>query len=272
MSDPTGSSAGVPARGRLVARRAAAARAAVSPVDAPPRLAPFSWAFSVEADAGRRRARTSRARHLRTAHPPARPGRAGRLEGAFRLVCFVQARLEPEQLGDELLPRRLAWLTEALDYGPNTRTGWHRHPDIVGPLRRHRRAPARRRHRAPRVLDPRGIRSDAHAEAFCDARRAAAGLPPSEPFYCAMVGLNSGPDLRFAARSDRTVTRRVDAVDNAVTFTRTKFDAITTLDRLGGYAASTTPPRAVGRTPLARGSGAGRGATTDSREVVTWPL
>ena len=36
-------------------------------------------------------------------------------EGTFRLVCFVQARLEREQLGDEMLPMiAWSWLTEAL--------------------------------------------------------------------------------------------------------------------------------------------------------------
>ena len=59
VSDPTG----LPEE----FRRAVAALSAVrprpelvlSPLDAPPRLAPYTWAVSVEADADRRRARTS---------------------------------------------------------------------------------------------------------------------------------------------------------------------------------------------------------------------
>src|SRR5690606_38759989 len=69
----------------------------LSPLDAPPRLAPYTWAFSVEA--------------VTEDGDPSEPDTSGRLillhdpagqdawEGTFRLVCFVQARLEPEQLG-----------------------------------------------------------------------------------------------------------------------------------------------------------------------------
>src|SRR5690606_39379028 len=83
-------------------------------------------------------------------------------------------------------------------------------------------------------------------------------------------GLTSGYD----ARSDQNPhPDEWIGIDKAVTFTQRSSIRYTTLDRLGGYASSTTPPRAVGRVvPSDRGTGAGRGATTDSREVVTWPL
>jgi hypothetical protein len=66
-------------------------------------------------------------------------------EGTFRLVCFVQARLDPEQLGDEMLPLvAWSWLTEALEQcgatyvalgGTVTQTSSVRFGDIAGPRR-----------------------------------------------------------------------------------------------------------------------------------------
>ena len=147
----------VPAGGRLAARHAAAAGAAVAPLDAPPRLAPYTWAFSVEADAGR------------PGEDLDEPDTSGRLillhdpagqdawEGTFRLVCFVQARLEPEQLGDEMLPVvGWSWLTEALELERRRVccARRHCHADVLRPVRRHRRAAPRRRRRAARLLDP----------------------------------------------------------------------------------------------------------------------
>lgn len=108
-------------------RRAAASLAAVRPrpelvvrdLEAPPRLAPFSWATSVEADIVHRGDGTDDLDE---------PDTSGRLillhdpdgqekwQGTFRLVCFVQARIEPEQLGDEMLPVvGWSWLTDALE-------------------------------------------------------------------------------------------------------------------------------------------------------------
>src|SRR4051794_399670 len=94
-------------------RRAVAALNAMHPrpelfvtaLDAPPRLAPSTGAFSVEADAGR-----PASEDLDEPAPPGRltllhaPAGQDAWEGTFRLVCFVQARLEREQLGDEMLP------------------------------------------------------------------------------------------------------------------------------------------------------------------------
>lgn len=106
--------------------RAARSLAAVRPraelvvrdLAAPPRMAPFSWATSVEADIVHRGDGTDDLDE---------PDTSGRLillhdpdgqenwEGTFRLVCFVQARIEPEQLGDEMLPKvGWSWLTDAL--------------------------------------------------------------------------------------------------------------------------------------------------------------
>lgn len=163
----------------------------VSPVDAPPRLAPFSWAFSVEADAE---------------HPAGselddlEPDTSGRLillhdpagqdawDGTFRLVCFVQARLEPEQLGDELLPMvGWSWLTEALlgsgaEYallgGTVTQTSSVRFGDIAG-QRRDDDVELRA------SWTPRGNDLSPHAEAFCALVATAAGLPPIGAFLFA---------------------------------------------------------------------------------------
>lgn len=89
------------------------------PLEAPPRLAPFSWATSVEADIGHRGDGTDdldepdTSGRLILLHDPAGQDR---WQGSFRLVCFVQARLEPGQLGDDLLPRiGWSWLTDALE-------------------------------------------------------------------------------------------------------------------------------------------------------------
>ena len=60
-------------------------------------------------------------------------------------MCFVQARLDPEQVGDEMLPTvGWSWLTEALDQngaahvalgGTVTQTSSVRFGDIAGPRR-----------------------------------------------------------------------------------------------------------------------------------------
>jgi hypothetical protein len=159
----------------------------VSALDAPPRLAPYTWALSVEADAT-------------AVHPGGRavdldePDTSGRLillhdpagqdawEGTFRLVCFVQARLEPEQLGDEMLPMvAWSWLTEALgEYradhvalgGTVTQTSSVRFGDIAGP-RRDDDVELRA------SWTPVGEDLTPHAEAFCGLIASAAGLPPA---------------------------------------------------------------------------------------------
>jgi hypothetical protein len=154
----------------------------VDALDAPPRLAPWTWGFEVDADAGG--AEEDR---------PDEPDTTGRLillhdpagqdswEGTFRLVCFVQARLEPEQLGDEMLPVvGWSWLTEALeeagaDYkalgGTVTQTSSVRFGDIAGP-RRDDDVELRA------SWTPVGTDLTRHAQAFCGLVSSAAGLPP----------------------------------------------------------------------------------------------
>ena len=157
----------------------------VSPLDAPPRLAPYTWAFSVEAEAGR----------LATDDLD-EPDTSGRLillhdpdgqtawDGTFRLVCFVQARLEPEQLGDEMLPVvGWSWLTEALEQqgaaftalgGTVTQTSSVRFGDRMdgAGLRRDDDVELRA------SWTPVGADLTRHAEAFCQLVASAAGLPP----------------------------------------------------------------------------------------------
>ena len=150
-------------------------------LDAPPRLAPYTWAFGLEADAGR------------PGEDLDEPDTSGRLillhdpdgqavwEGTFRLVCFVQARLEPEQLGDEMLPVvSWSWLTESLasrgaQYlalgGTVTQTSSVRFGDIAGP-RRDDDVELRA------SWTPVGTDLTRHAEAFCGLVASAAGLPP----------------------------------------------------------------------------------------------
>lgn len=173
----------------------------VAALDAPPRLAPYTWAFSVEADA-------SVTRPGDPAVDLDEPDTSGRLillhdpagqeawEGTFRLVCFVQARLEPEQLGDEMLPMvGWSWLTEALAQhgagytalgGTVTQTSSVRFGDMARDLERAAgRAPVAQL--SPRRDDdvelraswtPAGDDLTAHAEAFCGLVASAAGLPP----------------------------------------------------------------------------------------------
>ena len=154
----------------------------VTPLDAPPRLAPFTWAFSVEADAGRPASEDldepDTSGRLILLHDPA--GQDA-WEGTFRLVCFVQARLDPEQVGDEMLPRvGWSWLTEALEQhgaahvalgGTVTQTSSVRFGDIAG----------RRRNDDVELRaswTPVGPELARHAEAFCQLVAVAAGLPP----------------------------------------------------------------------------------------------
>jgi len=102
-------------------------------------------------------------------------------EGSFRLVCFVQARLEPEQLGDEMLPLvAWSWLTEALQQhgaahvalgGTVTQTSSVRFGDIAGP-RRDDDVELRA------SWTPTGDDLRRHADAFCTFVATAAGLPP----------------------------------------------------------------------------------------------
>ncbi|ANY05023.1 DUF3000 domain-containing protein [Pseudonocardia sp. HH130630-07] len=109
-------------------RRAVSSLASVAPrpelvvraLEAPPRLAPYSWATSVEADIGHRGDGTDdldepdTSGRLILLHDP---DGQDRWQGTFRLVCFVQARLEPGQLGDDMLPRiGWSWLTDALGH------------------------------------------------------------------------------------------------------------------------------------------------------------
>jgi hypothetical protein len=155
----------------------------LSPLDAPPRLAPWTWAFSVEAVTGPEDPDGD----------PMEPDTSGRLillhdpagqeawAGTFRLVCFVQARLEPEQLGDEMLPVvGWSWLTEALEFagaehvalgGTVTQTSSVRFGDIAGP-RRDDDVELRA------SWTPAGSDLSRHAEAFCALVASAAGLPP----------------------------------------------------------------------------------------------
>ena len=250
----------------------------VTALDAPPRLAPYTWAFSVEADAGRPAGEDldepDTSGRLILLHDPA--GQDA-WEGTFRLVCFVQARLEPEQLGDEMLPVvAWSWLTEALEHndapytalgGTVTQTSSVRFGDISGPRRdddvelRASWTPV-----GPELTAPRGrvLRARGGSSGPTSGRSSSAG--PSDglipAFTCGFDAFSDqyGPPFGWLG------------INNAVTFTLASSMRYTTLDRLGGYAPSLdTFPGGQTDALRDRGSGAGRGQTTDSREVVTWP-
>ena len=184
MPDPT--TAPAPFRQAVASLSAVRPRAEliVSGLDAPPRLVPFTWAMSVEADASRPAGEDldepDTSGRLILLHDPA--GQEA-WEGEFRLVCFVQARLEREQLGDEMLPVvAWSWLTEALDDlggrhtalgGTVTQTSSVRFGDIAGP----KRDDDVELRASWTPLEPDGDLA-AHAEAFCTLVATAAGLPP----------------------------------------------------------------------------------------------
>jgi hypothetical protein len=174
-------------------RRAVATLSAIRPrpellvqaMDAPPRLAPFTWALQAEADPvnpGEDLDEPDTSGRLILLHDPA--GQDA-WEGTYRLVCFVQARLEREQLGDEMLPVvAWSWLTEALDAtgathvalgGTVTQTSSVRFGDIAGPRRDD--DVELRASWTPKVDEGHPDLSK-HSEAFCQLVAAAAGLPP----------------------------------------------------------------------------------------------
>jgi len=144
-------------------------------VPAPQRLAPYAFAMSGAVVRLDDEVATGR---LILLHDPAGQDAWG---GTFRLVCFVQARLEPEQLGDEMLPVvGWSWLTEALELsgaehvalgGTVTQTSSVRFGDIAGP-RRDDDVELRA------SWTPVGADLSRHAEAFCALVASAAGLPP----------------------------------------------------------------------------------------------
>lgn len=210
-------------------RRAVAALQAMRPrpelrvtaVDAPPRLAPYTWAFGLEADATAGRPGEALADldepdtsgRLILLHDPAGRDAWG---GTFRLVCFVQARLEPEQLGDEMFPVvGWSWLTEALEQhaaehvalgGTVTQTSSVRFGEAarVGEAGRNAGRPRRDDDVELRASwTPVGVDLRPHAEAFCALVASAAGLPP----VGAVPLLGDPPgDVRENALRDHQIT------------------------------------------------------------------
>jgi hypothetical protein len=161
----------------------------VTAVDAPPRLAPYTWAFGVEADALAGRPGEA----LDDLDEPDTSGRLVLLHdpggrepwgGTFRVVCFVQARLEPEQVGDEMFPIvGWSWVTEALEQhgaahaalgGTVTQTSSVRFGETRNAGRPHRDDDVELR----ASWTPTGTDLRSHAEAFCSLVASAAGLPP----------------------------------------------------------------------------------------------
>ncbi|GEL17603.1 membrane protein [Pseudonocardia asaccharolytica DSM 44247 = NBRC 16224] len=148
-------------------------------------MAPYSWALRVEADIGHRGDghddldEPDTSGRLILLHDPAGQDRWA---GTFRFVCFVQARLEPEQLDDELLPVvGWSWLTDALAQsgaahvalgGTVTQTSSVRFGDIAGP----RCDDVEIRASWTPEDDPADL--GRHAEAFFALITSAAGLPP----------------------------------------------------------------------------------------------
>ena len=101
-------------------------------------------------------------------------------------VRVMLARLDPEQVGDEMLPTvGWSWLTEALEQngaahvalgGTVTQTSSVRFGDIAGPRRDD--DVELRASWTPVGGDGSGVDLRCHAEAFCTLVSTAAGLPP----------------------------------------------------------------------------------------------
>ncbi len=147
----------------------------ISELDAPSRLAPYSFALSAQAP----EATTGR---LVLLHDPAAP--AG-WEGHFRLVCYLQAGLDAGHATDELLPAvAWSWLTGALAGagaehralgGTVTQACSVRFGEIGDPTRT---GGVESEIELRASWTPAGDDLRPHAEAFCDVMAIAAGLPP----------------------------------------------------------------------------------------------
>jgi Protein of unknown function (DUF3000) len=154
------------------------AEAVVEPIRPPQRLAPYSYAISVD---------------VTPLHGDDRDGATGRLvllhdpdgaqawEGDLRLVGYASAELSPDMAGDPLLPRvGWSWLVDSLDErgaqyraagGTVTQTTSTRFGDVHGPA-------------TTTSLELRGSWTpqsadlSAHLLGFVDMLAIAAGLPP----------------------------------------------------------------------------------------------
>jgi hypothetical protein len=154
------------------------AEATVESIRPPQRLAPYSYALSVE---------------LTTKYPDERDGSSGRLvllhdpdgaeawDGDLRLVAYAEAELSDDMAGDPLLPQvGWSWLTESLEErgaaftaagGTVTQTTSTRFGDVHGP----ESTTALELRASWTPLNP---ELGPHLLAFVDLLAVAAGLPP----------------------------------------------------------------------------------------------
>lgn len=158
-----------------------------TPIPAPQRLAPWTYAWGLELPGDGHASATGR---LVLLHEPDGQDSWG---GTLRLVGFVRADLDVEFVGDPLLPAvGWSWLTDALQChdaqytalgGTVTQTTSARFGAIAGP------------ERADEVelrasWTPVGEDLTAHAEAFCELIAAAVGLPPVGVVALGALGKN----------------------------------------------------------------------------------
>lgn len=141
---------------------------------APTKLAPFAFALSGSV---LRRGEEVTTGKLILLHDPA--GHDA-WEGDTRLVCYVQAEVEPEMADDPLLPQvAWAWLIDALDTmtsgyraagGTVTQTTSHRFGGLHGPATTDLEIRA--------SWTPSRVPLNDHLEAWCSLLASTAGLPP----------------------------------------------------------------------------------------------
>lgn len=161
----------------------------LAPIPPPQRLAPYSYALGAEVN----RVKPDGKPELIEDTDDSDNEAFGRLvllydpdgseawDGTMRLVCYIQADLDPQEAVDPLLPEVVwSWLVEALDSrtehatalgGTVTTTTSVRYGDISGPSRAHQLEL-----RASWTATTPDLA--VHVQAFCDVLEHSAGLPP----------------------------------------------------------------------------------------------
>lgn len=145
---------------------------------APQRLAPYTAALSATVRRGE--AELAVGRLVLLHDPDGQPG----WDGTFRVVAYVRADLEPDIVGDPLLPSvGWSWLTEALEghdaghvaaSGTVTRVASESFGGMAD-------EPATSEVELRASWTPTGDDLTPHVEAWCDVLSSAAGLPPAAP-------------------------------------------------------------------------------------------
>ena len=154
---------------------------ALRDVPAPQRLAPYAKAYAASVRRGDDELAAGRLVLLHD--PDGQPG----WDGTFRVVTYIRADLEPEIVGDPLLPSvGWSWLTEALAahgvaYGSASGTVTRVASESFGGMADE---PATSEVEVRASWTPHGDDLAPHVQAWCDMLASAAGLPPAPGVAC----------------------------------------------------------------------------------------